>query len=279
MTEDSFLAANPSFAPGQWVLLGAPLDLTASYRRGSSGGPGAIRTASDCIEEYCPRLEADLSQRPFADLGDVDLAQPIELPLALTRIEEAVQGVLEGEGRPLLLGGEHTVTLGAVRCLHDRFPDLAVVQFDAHADLREDYDSEPLSHACVMRRLLDFLPAPALFQVGVRSGTSREYAFMRKMGTLYQPTAESLATIRERVGRRPIYITVDLDVLDPSTFPGTGSPEPGGISFVQLQEFLVGMGGLNVVGADVVETAPSLDPSGISPVVASKIVRTMLLSL
>jgi len=276
---EAFLEADVGpFGSGDWVIVGAPLEETASYGGGMSGAPAAIRSASDCLEDYCPIADRSLQDVSVFDIGDIP-TDMVPYPKNLEFIRNAISKVVTKGGRPLLLGGEHTVTVPAVEAVLKRNDDLCFVQLDAHADLRDDYDGDTYSHACVARRVADLIGPKRMFQAGVRSGTREEWAWMRKHRTLYSCRPQSIDKLMKEVGARPVYLTLDLDILDPSVLPGTGTPEPGGISYQGLDQIVRKLGQLTVVGADVVELSPALDPSGVSSVTASKIVRTMLLSL
>ncbi len=274
----TFLEAHTgTFANGDWVIVGAPLDATTSYRQGTGGGPAGIRSASDCLEDYCPILDRSLLDLSLVDIGDIPL-DVVPFPKNLDFIRNAVANIVAKNARPFVLGGEHTVTLPAFEAVLEKFPDLCLIQFDAHADLRDDYQGDTFSHACVVKRIADQVGPDRIFQLGIRSGTREEWGYMRMHKTLYVPRPEGLEALMDRIGDRPTYITVDVDVLDPSAMPGTGTPEAGGLSFQALDKALRALARLTVVAADVVELAPDLDASGVSSVTASKIVRTMLLS-
>lgn len=273
-----FLEATDRPVSGAYAILGVPYDDTACYHKGACKGPEAIRLASDNLEDYCPVADRRIQEVGLCDLGDVAAYPGIgDAVHALTR--SACEDILHTGARPLILGGEHSVSIPVIHLLAERHPDLCVIQFDAHADLRDGYEGEANSHASIMRRALDRLPSSQIFQIGIRSGTQEEWAFMREHGTLILPSPEAVATLRGIIGPRPVYLTIDLDVLDPSIFPGTGTPEPPGLSFGEFDACLRALIGLNIVGADVVELAPELDPSGVSSVVAAKVVRTIALSL
>ena len=261
-----------SRADGAVCILGAPFDSTTSFRPGSRFWPGAIREASYGLETYSPALGSDLEDCSFMDMGDLELPFGDPNP-ALELIEGRVLDIYARGKVPFLLGGEHLVSLGAIRAASKIHPGLTVVHLDAHADLRDDYLGQKLSHATVMKRVLELLGPGSVRQTGVRSCTREEH-----------PLAEELRSIPEnialRIGARPCYLTCDLDVLDPSVLPGTGTPEPGGMSFAELASVLASsMARLNIVGMDVVELAPNLDPTGVSAVVAAKVVRECLISL
>ncbi|RMH60660.1 MAG: agmatinase [Zetaproteobacteria bacterium] len=257
-------------------IIGAPFDGTVSFRPGARFGPQAIRTASDGLETWSPVLDADVQDLRFADAGDLDLP-PGDTEASLARIEQATADALAASAMPFLLGGEHLVTLPAVRAVHAAHPELVVVQLDAHADQRTDYLGVALSHACVMRRIGERVGAANLKQLGIRSGTRAEYAWMRAHHTLTTFRAQDLAQLRAWIGARPVYLTVDLDVFDPSCLPGTGTPEPGGIDWWTFQRLLGALRGCTFAGMDIVELAPQWDPSGCSSVLAAKCLREMLL--
>lgn len=257
-------------------LIGVPFDGTVSFRPGARFGPAAIRDASDGVETYSPYLDADLESIHYADAGDLEL--PIgNTEAVLSIIRETVDESLEDGAIPFLLGGEHLVSLPAIESVFERYPDLVVVQLDAHADQRDDYLGVELSHACVMRRVSEFLGDESIRQLGIRSGTRREYELMKSFGTLTTFSESDLDDLLAWVADRPVYLTVDLDVFDPACFPGTGTPEPGGIDWWTFQRFIKVMKACDIVGLDAVELAPQLDTSGCSSVLAAKVVREMLL--
>ena len=281
MNYTSFIAASEEYAPARVVLFGAPFDSTTSFRPGARFGTAAIRSESFGIETYSPLQDRDLEDLPFFDAGDLEL--PFGAPdRALEMIEERAEAILNDGKIPFLLGGEHLVTLGAVRAAVKRYPDLRIIHFDAHADLREDYLGVRLSHACVMRRCHDLLGDGRIFQFGIRSGTREEFDFMRAGHVVTEPFSDAtLAEVMDSIPPdAPVYLTVDMDVLDPSVFPGTGTPEAGGFNYRQLVGDVVRIcGQLNVVGIDNVEFAPSLDPTGRSTALACTFLRECLLSL
>jgi len=279
--EDGFvpyLEGRRDLIPGGFALLGVPLDMTTCYHQGTGDGPRGIRLASDNLEDYCPVSDRSLLDRPFSDVGDVDFAGLMTIEERLARVGESVSALLDLHVRPLLMGGEHSLSAPAIRSCYAAYPDLCVIQFDCHADLRPEYLGSVHSHASVMARVLEFLPVDRLFQVGIRSGTREEWAFMRQQQTVCPATPGAMRRILDRIGPRPVYITVDLDVLDSSVLPGTGTPEPGGISYSTMEALILDLAALKIVGADVVELAPPLDPTGVSSVVAAKVLRTMLLN-
>ena len=277
----SFIAASDEYAPARVVLFGAPYDSTTSFRPGTRFGPAAIRSESFGIETYSPLQDRDLEDFPFFDAGDLEL--PFGAPdRALEMIEARAEEILSKGKIPFLLGGEHLVTLGAVRAVVKKHPDLRIIHFDAHADLREDYLGVRLSHACVMRRCHDLLGDGRIFQFGIRSGTREEFEFMRAGHVVTEPFSDAtLAEVLDSIPPdAPVYLTVDMDVLDPSVFPGTGTPEAGGFDYRRLVGDVMRIcGQLNVVGIDNVELAPSLDPTGRSTALACTFLRECLLAL
>ena len=257
-------------------IIGVPFDGTVSFRPGARFGPAAIRDASDGIETYSPYLDADLESVRYADSGDLELPMGSTAPV-LAIIRESVADCLNDETIPFLLGGEHLISLPAIEAVFEQYPDLVVVQLDAHADQRDDYLGVELSHACVMRRVSEIIGDTNIRQLGIRSGTRFEYEQMRDFGTLTTFRPDDVNGLIEWIGDRPVYLTVDLDVFDPACLPGTGTPEPGGIDWWTFQRFIKVMQGCKIVGLDAVELAPQLDTSGCSAVLAAKCIREMLL--
>jgi agmatinase len=266
-----YLAADSTVDEADIVLVGAPFDGTACFRPGARFGPRGIRFWSDVLETYSRPFDADLEDLKLADAGDLQILSA-DWPGASQEIHKAVKNVLQMGGVPILMGGEHLITLPAVEAIAKAFPGLLVLHMDAHMDLRDDYEGLLLSHATVMRRVLEKVGPGGLLQYGIRSGTRQEWAFSEEKGTLLG----DLETLPDVVKGRPVYLSVDLDVLDPSVMPETGAPEPGGISFPQLHEAMLACRGLNVVGGDVVEYCPLPGFGGPSGAVAAKVVRELI---
>jgi len=279
----SFIGCEAGYGDGKIVLFGAPFDGTASYRPGARFAGARVRSESYSIETFSPYLDMDLTDRRV----DVHDAGDLELPFgsaeqALAVIEEYVSGLYRDVKFPFMIGGEHLVTLGAVRAAVRAFPDLIVVQFDAHADLRMSFLGEALSHATVMRRCYDITGNKRIFQFGVRSGERAEFEFADRHTCMnrFNLTSLNLALKTPELSNKRVYLTIDLDVLDPSEFPGTGTPEAGGVRFNELLEAArVVIGNCNVVGLDVTELCPPVDPSGISVSLTCKLIRELLLSI
>ena len=275
-----FIGAEAEFSQALTVLFGAPFDGTTSFRPGARFAPQAIRLASDGLETYSAYQDGDLTDFRILDSGDLEL--PFGNPRgALDLIKERALNILNHQNRPFLIGGEHLVTLGALEACAQIYPELRLIHFDAHTDLRQDYLGETLSHATVIRRAHDLLGDQRIYQFGIRSGERAEFVWSSQGHTFLIPyNFAGLEIILEDLKDYPIYFTVDLDVLDPSVFPGTGTPEPGGVSFDQLRQAVTKVCAQSqVVGCDVTELSPQYDPSGVSTAVAAKIIREMLIAL
>ncbi|MCL2236062.1 MAG: agmatinase [Defluviitaleaceae bacterium] len=271
----NFLGCNASYEEAQIVIFGAPYDATTSNRPGARFAPAAMRGESYGLETYSPYLDRDLEEdAKVYDAGDLELYGGAET--ALKAIEETTAEILADGKIPLMLGGEHLVTLGAVRAMAKKHPNLHILHFDAHTDLRDEYLGEKLSHATVIRRCHDILGDGRIFQYGIRSGTKEEFYWAKDhIANGSQP--KMVAELAEL--NAPFYFTLDLDVLDPSIFSGTGTPEAGGITFEELRHNLAFLSNLNIVGCDIVELAPNYDPSGVSTATACKILREILLTI
>lgn len=275
-----FMAASDDYVASNAVLFGIGQDSTTSYRPGTRFGPARIREASYGLEEFSYHSLTTLLDKVFFDLGDVSVVfgDPVE---TLRRAEVVARKVFSDGKLPIMMGGEHLVTVPCVKAAVDKYGnDLQLLQFDAHADLREDYLGNPLSHAAAMRRCLDFLPAQNLYQFGIRSGTAEEYAFGSTHCHLYtHEVLQPLKRVLPELGRQPVYVTIDIDVMDPAFAPGTGTPEPGGISSREMIDAVMAMKSLNVVGFDVVEVAPGLDHSDRTVVLGAKLIREAILAV
>jgi agmatinase len=277
---ETLLGCGSEYGDASVALFGAPLDGTVSYRPGARFGPSAIRRESSGLETYSPYLDRDLSELAVFDGGDLELCfgNPAR---AVGEIAAKTGEILRDGKLPFLLGGEHLVTLGAFRAVWERFPDIRMLHFDAHADLREEYLGERLSHATVIRRCHDLTGDGRIFQFGIRSGDRSEFLWSREGHT--EMRLFDMGGLAETIGAlagKPVYLTVDLDVLAPAVFPGTGTPEAGGVGFGELRQAVTAAcTGCRIVGCDVVELSPPYDPGGISIAAAGKLVREMLLAL
>lgn len=276
---ETFLGCDASFEEASTVLFGAPFDSTTSYRPGTRFGSAAIRHESYGLETYSPYQDRDLEDLAVMDSGDLELCLG-NSETALDQIEERAGIILDAGKRPFLLGGEHLVTLGAFRAVWKRYPELRLIHFDAHTDLRDDYLGCRLSHACVIRRCQELMGDGRIFQFGIRSGDRSEWRWGKGHVSTVPFTFDGLEETLEKLQGYPVYFTLDLDVLDPSVFPGTGTPEPGGVSFDALRRAATLVcQKAQVVACDVNELSPPYDPSGASTAVACKMVREMLLAL
>lgn len=275
--ETSYISANASFEKSRGVILGCPYDGSASFRPGARFGPSAIRRASWGIETFSPYFQRDLSQCSIHDMGDLEL--PLgEKKISLGLIRKALGKILSKKKFPILLGGDHLITLPIIEEILSIYPRLHLIQIDAHTDLREDYLGESLSHSTVMRKVIDHLGEGRLFQIGIRSGIEEEFKLAKKMKSIVSLEPGSLSSMIKRLGNQPVYITLDLDVMDPSLLPGVGTPEPGGLTFQEFISLLKKLQDLHVIGFDIVELTPDYDPTQISSVTASVILREMILA-
>lgn len=267
----NWMGQNENYASSDIVMLGMPFDGTVSYRSGSRFAPEQIRLASWGLEDYSPRFDKHLEDVNFHDAGD------LEFPLgntykSLDLIEENVEQIYKDDKRVFGIGGEHLVTLPEIKAVAKFYKDLAIVHFDAHTDLREEYLGEEMSHSAVIRHASKIVGAENIKQIGIRSGMKEEWEFMKKHNTL----THEYSGLDELKGKK-IFVTVDLDVLDPSVMPGTGTPESGGMQFNELIGWFEYLKNFDIVGADVVELAPDYDASGVSTAVATKVIRELLM--
>jgi agmatinase len=258
-------------------LFGVPYDGTTSFRPGTRFGPAAIREVSQGLETYCPQLDRDLEDLAYADLGAVDIPFGAPEPV-VNAVQRATTAVLDLGLNPLMLGGEHSISSGAVAAVANQHPDLVLVQLDAHADLREEWLGTRHSHACAMRRCLEVLPSGDLLQLAIRSGTRSEFHELHSSGRRMDDVQALRDAMAPWTGR-PIYLTVDLDWFDPAVLPGTGTPEPGGFLWGDFAAVVDVLSGHRLVAGDVVELAPQLDSSGVSSVLAAKVTRSLILLL
>ena len=277
---ETFIGCDAEYNDARIVIFGAPFDSTTSFRPGTRFGSHAIRSESFGIETYSPRLDCDLEDISVFDSGDIELCIG-NSQTALEQISERTAIILNDKKIPLMIGGEHLVTLGAFREVLKVYPDVHIIHFDAHTDLRDEYLGVSLSHACVIRRCHDLIGDGRIHQFGIRSGERSEFRWAAEGHTdLHKFNFDGLeATVKQLTGK-PIYFTIDLDVLDPSIFPGTGTPEAGGVGFNDLLNAISTVcDNCRIVAADVNELCPTYDQSGVSTAVACKVVRELLLSI
>lgn len=269
----NWMGENKDYNSSDIIMLGLPFDGTVSYRPGSRFAPEQIRLASWGLEEYSPYFDKHLEDCNFHDAGD------LEFPLgntvkSLDMIEKNVEEIYRDGKRVFGIGGEHLVTFPEIKAVHKFYKDLAIVHFDAHTDLREEYLGEELSHSAVIRHSGKIVGFENLKQIGIRSGMRDEFELMKKYNTRANKY-EDLDILKSK----PIFVTVDLDVLDTSIMPGTGTPEVGGLTFNELLGWFKYLADFNIVGADVVELSPDYDSSGASTAVATKVIRELLMAM
>lgn len=269
----NWMGQNEDYKTSNIIMLGMPFDGTVSYRPGSRFAPEQIRLASWGLEEYSPYFDKHLEDCNFHDAGD------LEFPLGNTEkslevIKNNVEEIYRDGKRVFGIGGEHLVTLPEIQAVSKYIDNLAIVHFDAHTDLREEYLGEPLSHSAVIRHSAEIVGFENLKQIGIRSGMKEEFELMKKYGTLIHEHSEL-----DCFKNKNIFVTVDLDVLDTSIMPGTGTPEVGGLNFNQLVDWFKYLSNFNIIGADVVELAPDYDASGASTAVATKVIRELLMAM
>jgi len=277
---NTFIKSHQNFEESKAVLYGMPMDWTVSFRPGSRFGPTRIREVSVGLEEYSPYLDRDLADVKYFDAGDIPL--PFGNPQkSLDMIEEFVDKVLAEGKFPLGMGGEHLVSWGVFQAMYKKYPDLAIIHMDAHTDLRDEYEGEPLSHSTPIKKVANLIGPKNVYSFGIRSGMKEEFEWAKEVGMhiskfdVLEPLKEILPTL----AGRPVYVTIDIDVLDPAHAPGTGTVDAGGITSKELLASIheIARSEVNVVGADLVEVAPIYDPSEQTANTASKLIREMIL--
>ncbi|GLF86648.1 agmatinase [Bacillus safensis] len=275
-----FIGSHPTWEDAKVILYGMPMDWTVSYRPGSRFGPNRIREVSIGLEEYSPYLDRELHEVPFFDAGDIPLPFG-NAQKSLDLIEEYVDSILEKGKFPLGMGGEHLVSWPVFRAMYKKYPDLAIIHMDAHTDLREEYEGEPLSHSTPIRKVAGLIGPENVFSFGIRSGMKEEFEWAKEAGMHISKfeVLEPLKQVLPKLKGRPVYVTIDIDVLDPAHAPGTGTVDAGGITSKELLASIHAIAGsdVQVVGADLVEVAPVYDHSDQTANTASKLLREMLL--
>ena len=270
-----WMCATDNYDEAKWVMIGLPFDGTCSNKPGTRFASQAMRTASWGLEEYSPIVDKDFNDISFFDAGDLEFALG-NRDRILNLIEENIRAILNDNKKSFGIGGEHLVTLPQIKAYKEKYPDLTVIHFDAHCDLREDYLGEKLSHASVIRRVTEIIGKENLYQIGIRSGEQIEFQWMKENKTLLTDMSEA-AKIFQSLKDKPVFITLDIDVLDPSIMPGTGTQEAGGMTFRELISWLLLLRNNNIVGMDLVELSPDYDTSGASTATAAKLAREMLI--
>ena len=263
-------------------IFGVNYDGTCSYKSGTRFGPNAIRLVSTCLETFCPRLGKDLEDFNYVDFGSLEINKN-DSKSVIKSVKSATDFIISQSLTPIMLGGEHSITSGAIEALVNKYPDLILIQLDAHADLRNSYMGNEHSHACAMQRCLDVLPEKKILQVGIRSGTKEEFKIMGQHNQLVKflpgENAQELKKALLPYSNSPIYLTIDLDWFDPSLLPGTGTPEPGGFFWNDFEVILETLKNFRIVASDIVELSPEIDNSGVSSIVAAKVLRSLIMSV
>lgn len=276
----SFLGSMGNYSCADAVIIGAPMDYTVSFRPGSRMGPGIIREMSLVLETYSPHLDGDLEDVALFDHGDLELVFG-NAEKSLEIIYDAAEQVFADGKLPIFLGGEHLISLPVIKAAYNKYgSELVLFHFDAHTDLREEYMGEDLSHATVIRRCMDFMEGSSIYQFGIRSGLGEEFRLGRERTNFYPfEVTVPLEMAVKKIGDRPLYVTLDIDVVDPAYAPGTGTPEPGGCTSMEILQAAHLFGGCNLIGMDIVEVMGYGDPAGITGVLAAKILREVLIAV
>ncbi|WP_294155707.1 agmatinase [uncultured Clostridium sp.] len=275
---ETFIGCDNGYNESKIVIFGAPFDSTTSFRPGTRFASKAMRSESFGIETYSIYQDKDLEDVNIFDGGDLELSFG-STESALNDIEDFTRKIVQDEKIPCMIGGEHLVTLGAFRAIAEKYPEVNVIHFDAHADLREEYLGQKLSHATVMHRIWDIVGDDKIYQFGIRSGDRDEIYWGRSHVFTNKFNFDKLDKVVKKLEGKPVYFTIDLDILDPSVFSGTGTPEAGGVTFMELLKAIFLVSKLNIVGMDVNELCPVYDQSGSSTAVACKVLRELLLSV
>jgi len=275
----AFIACQRSLSEAGICVFGIPFEGRVNLRKGADGGPLDLRLASDSIETYSPVLARDLEDLPLGDLGDCEMPDGAPPREQLDAAREAMAAWWRPGLLPFMLGGDHTATVPVIEVLSPAFPDLRIIQLDAHPDTREEFLGERYNYASAMARVMDVVPADRVYQVGMRTGSREEYEH-RRLHFFPAHEEHPVAVVRRllpELARHPLYVTIDVDVLDPSEAPGTGSPEPGGLRVPELIEIVRMLAPCRVIGGDLVEVAHAWDPTGRTGIAASWVIREALL--
>tara|TARA_B100000900_G_scaffold276222_1_gene236100 strand:+ start:1204 stop:2088 length:885 start_codon:yes stop_codon:yes gene_type:complete len=277
-----FMASKKNIGKCSIGIFGVNYDGTTSFKPGARFGPNAIRNVSESLETYCPLLDKDLNLINYFDAGSlkIDLSNTDSV---IKKVKSGTNFLIRNHLKPLILGGEHSISIGVIEALVEKYPNLIMIQLDAHADLRNSYQDNKYSHACTIRRCLELLPSKTVIQIGIRSGTKEEFAIMKRNHQLIKfNTGDSIHNIQkslEPFKNNPIYLTFDLDWFDPSLLPGTGTPEPGGFFWHDFENIIKLLNTFEIIGCDIVELSPEIDNSGISSIVAAKTTRSLIMTL
>ncbi len=272
-----FAGGDQDYKGARVVIFGAPYDGTTSNRPGTRFGPDYARAESHNLEIYSPYFDMEFTEKSYIDVGDIDILDSLaDKDKVLKQIEDQTRSILTDNKIPFMIGGEHLVTYPQIKAMSEKYDDLYIIHLDAHADLREELTGSRFSHGTVMKRCSEIIGKNRIFQFGIRSGTREEFDYSKENTYMEKFSLNTIKDIVPKLADKNVYLSIDLDVLDPSVFPGTGTPEPGGVTFKELLTFIHEIKDLNFVGMDVVELAPHYDQSGGSNVVASKVIRELL---
>ncbi len=274
----TFIACESDYNEADIVLFGVPFDGTTSFRPGTRFGPSAIRSESFGIETYSPYCDKDLTEILVFDGGDLELPFGSAEKMISATYDQTKKILSDGK-KPCILGGEHLISLGAIKAVYEKYPDLHVIHLDAHTDLRDEYMGEELTHSGVIKQVWNFLGDDKIYQFGIRSGEKQEFEFAKNHTHLQKFDLTGFEECVQKLKGKPVYFTLDLDILDPSCFWGTGTPEAGGVTFKELLNAVLQLSQLNIVGCDINELSPHYDQSGASTALACKITREILLQL
>lgn len=277
---DKFMAMDSEYDLADIVVYGVGFDGTTSNRPGTRFASSAMRGEFYGLETYSPILNLDLEDYKICDLGDLELSIG-NTERVLDEIYQGTKQIVQDNKFPMMIGGEHLVTLPAFKAVYEKYKDIYVLHFDAHTDLREEYNNNKNSHATVIKRIWDILGDDKIFQFGIRSGTKEEFDFALNKNHTYMEVGgiTTFEEILDKLNNKNVYLTIDLDILDPSIFPGTGTPEPGGITYKELEKVfsIIKKSSINLVGCDIVELSPDYDNTNVSTITACKILRELSL--
>ena len=277
---NTFMSMDTPYEEADVVVFGVGFDGTTSNRPGTRFASSAMRSEFYGLETYSPKLDLDLDDYKICDIGDLQLSIG-NTDTVLDEIYEGVKNIIKDNKIPFMVGGEHLVTLPAFKAVYEKYSDIFVIHFDAHTDLREEYNNNKHSHATVIKRIWDIVGDNRIYQFGIRSGTKEEFNFALKEKHTYMEvsTIDTFEKIVRDLKKKNVYLTIDLDVLDPSIFPGTGTPEPGGLTYNEFEKIfrILKYSHVNLVGCDIVELSPDYDNTNVSTVTACKILRELTL--
>lgn len=271
-----FSESTKTYETADIILLGIPLDVTVSFRTGTRFAPSAIREISWHLEDYNYLTDEDILDVPFFDMGDLHLTG--DLDNNLDEIRSVIKRILDDRKISLSIGGEHLITFPIIQTMSEVYHDLHIVVLDAHTDLSNEYRNMQISHANVMKLVYDIVGRERLFMFGTRAGTKEDKQFMNtNIFSSYNPPD---TFTMKKLKNKPVYISIDMDVLDPSIAPGVTTPEPLGWKYEELYETIKKFSGFKkIVGIDITEICPHYDPAGITSLIGAKVVRELMFLL